>query len=75
MSTQALTPVQIPQRSLVTGSILRKALVESFVKLLPHHQWRNPVMFVVYVGSLLTTFLYFQASAARAKRRPASSWR
>jgi len=61
MSTQALTPVQIPQRSLVTGSILRKALVESFVKLLPHHQWRNPVMFVVYVGSLLTTFLYFQA--------------
>ena len=27
------------------------------VKLLPQHQWRNPVMFVVYVGSILTTIL------------------
>ncbi|HEV7391921.1 MAG TPA: potassium-transporting ATPase subunit KdpB, partial [Burkholderiales bacterium] len=33
----------------------------SFVKLLPQHQWRNPVMFVVYVGSILTTILYVQA--------------
>jgi len=61
MSTPTSTAIQIPQRSLVTGSIVRRALIESFVKLLPQHQWRNPVMFVVYVGSILTTILYFQA--------------
>jgi K+-transporting ATPase ATPase B chain len=48
-------------RGLVTPGILRAALVESFVKLLPQHQWRNPVMFVVYIGSMLTTGLYVQA--------------
>jgi potassium-transporting ATPase ATP-binding subunit len=61
MSTQALPVPHMPARSLVTRSILREALVESFVKLLPQHQWRNPVMFVVYLGSILTTILYVQA--------------
>ena len=60
-------------------SILRwsaPALATSFVKLDPRDQWRNPVMFVVYVGSILTTLLWIQALAAgRAKRRPASSSR
>ena len=27
----------------------------------PRYQWRNPVMFVVYVGSILTTILWLQA--------------
>ena len=67
MSTQTATAIQIPQRSLVTGSIVRQALIESFVKLLPHHQWKNPVMFVVYVGSILTTILYFQALAGQGE--------
>jgi K+-transporting ATPase ATPase B chain len=63
MNTQALPSTQapLPARALVTRSILRDAFVESFVKLLPQHQWRNPVMFVVYVGSILTTILYVQA--------------
>jgi len=63
MTTQAIpiSPSHALPRTLVTGSILREALVESFVKLLPQHQWRNPVMFVVYVGSILTTILYLQA--------------
>ena len=39
----------------------RRALVDALVKMLPQHQWRNPVMFVVYVGSILTTLLYAQA--------------
>jgi K+-transporting ATPase ATPase B chain len=38
-------------------------LVDACVKLLPQHQWRNPVMFVVYVGSILTTILWLQALA------------
>src|SRR5512135_3395275 len=48
-------------RGLVTPQIFRQALQESFVKLLPQHQWRNPVMFVVWIGSVLTTVLWLQA--------------
>jgi K+-transporting ATPase ATPase B chain len=61
MSSQALPHIPVAQdlrRRLVTKPILRRALVDSFVKLLPQHQWRNPVMFVVYLGSLLTTILF-----------------
>jgi K+-transporting ATPase ATPase B chain len=41
--------------SLFTAELLRPALVESFRKLDPRVQVRNPVMFVVEVGALLTT--------------------
>jgi hypothetical protein len=34
----------------------------SFTKLDPRVQWRNPVMFVVYIGSILTTLLWLQPS-------------
>jgi potassium-transporting ATPase ATP-binding subunit len=37
--------------------IVKRALRESLAKLDPRHQARNPVMFVVFVGSLLTTVL------------------
>jgi K+-transporting ATPase ATPase B chain len=50
-------------RSLVNKKIFKQALAGALVKLLPQHQWRNPVMFVVYVGSLLTTVLWLQALA------------
>ncbi|MGH7682213.1 MAG: potassium-transporting ATPase subunit KdpB [Candidatus Eiseniibacteriota bacterium] len=40
------------------ASLLRSALVESFRKLDPRAMARNPVMFVVEVGSLLTTALW-----------------
>jgi K+-transporting ATPase ATPase B chain len=49
------------RRSLVTGDIFRQALIDACLKLLPQHQWRNPVMFVVYLGSILTTMLWVQA--------------
>jgi potassium-transporting ATPase ATP-binding subunit len=67
MSTQALPVSHALPRSLVTRSILQQALVESFVKLLPQHQWRNPVMFVVYIGSILTTILWVQALAGQGE--------
>ncbi len=71
MSTQVnaptLSPVPAPPRRLVTKSIFQQALVDSLVKLLPQHQWRNPVMFVVYIGSILTTFLYFQALGGKGE--------
>ncbi len=41
--------------------IIKNALIDSFLKLSFRHQIRNPVMFTVYVGSLLTTALYIQA--------------
>src|SRR5574340_1715260 len=37
------------------------AVGEAFRKLNPAVQWKNPVMFVVYVGSILTTVLWIQA--------------
>src|SRR5476649_2211005 len=67
MTTQVLSPTPSISRGLVTPGILREALVDSFVKLLPQHQWRNPVMFVVYIGSLLTTGLYLQALAGHGE--------
>ncbi|HUD17803.1 MAG TPA: HAD-IC family P-type ATPase, partial [Acidimicrobiales bacterium] len=41
-------------RGLFDGEILRHALVDSFKKLNPAVQIRNPVMFVVLVGSIIT---------------------
>ncbi|HWM78541.1 MAG TPA: potassium-transporting ATPase subunit B, partial [Methylomirabilota bacterium] len=48
-------------RSLFDLAILRQATIDSFKKLTPRRQVRNPVMFVVYVGSILTTLLWVQA--------------
>ncbi len=50
-------------RKLFESAIVRRALVDSFKKLDPRHQIRNPVMFVVEVGSALTTVLFVQALA------------
>src|SRR5262249_34656315 len=47
--------------SLFDSALLWPAVVAAFRKLDPSVQWRNPVMFVVYVGSLLTTVLWIQA--------------
>ncbi len=41
--------------------LLKPAIIQSFTKLSPRVQWRNPVMFVVFIGSILTTLLGFQA--------------
>ena len=37
------------------------AIGEAFKKLSPRMQWRNPVMFVVYIGAILTTGLWVHA--------------
>jgi K+-transporting ATPase ATPase B chain len=44
-------------KSMVDPAIMRRAVVDSFVKLNPRVQARNPVMFVVEIGSAVTTFL------------------
>ena len=47
--------------TLFDPTLVKPAIVDSFKKLDPRLQWRNPVMFVVYVGSILTTVLWAQA--------------
>ena len=47
--------------SLLDPKLVKPALAQSFVKLDPRVQWRNPVMFVVYIGSLLTTALWLMS--------------
>src|SRR5512146_2290726 len=52
---------QFKKQSAFRGEIYRRAVVESFRKLNPRWMVRNPVMFVVEVGSVLTTGLWIQA--------------
>jgi len=47
--------------------LVKPAIIDSFRKLNPAIQWRNPVMFVVYVGSILTTVLWAQALAGQGE--------
>jgi K+-transporting ATPase ATPase B chain len=47
--------------ALFDPTIVKQAIVDAFRKLTPRRQVRNPVMFVVYVGSILTTLLWLQA--------------
>ncbi|MGX6643208.1 potassium-transporting ATPase subunit KdpB [Legionella pneumophila] len=47
--------------SLWDTKIIQIAIRNSFLKLTPFHQIKNPVMFTVYVGSLITTALLIQA--------------
>ena len=51
------------KRPLFDPPIVRRALRDAFVKLAPRHMIRNPVMFVVMVGSALTTISLFRDMA------------
>jgi len=57
----------VRSRSLFDGAIIRQAIVDSFGKLTFRRQVRNPVMFVVYVGSILTSLLWLQALVGRGE--------
>jgi len=56
--------------SLLDPQILQEALLDAFRKLTPRQQAKNPVMFVVYIGSLLTTFLWIQALRGQGEAEP-----
>ena len=53
--------------SLFDRPLLQQAVVDAVRKLNPRQQWQNPVMFVVYLGSLLTTLLWLQALAGEGE--------
>jgi K+-transporting ATPase ATPase B chain len=79
MATQTLSPPPRPEveppikrsrqaSSMFEPAIVRRATVDAFVKLNPRTEARNPIMFVVLIGSVWTTILFFrdlgQASTA-----------
>ena len=47
---------QIRKKSLADSALLSRAIVDSFRKLAPRTMAKNPVMFVVEVGAVVTTF-------------------
>jgi K+-transporting ATPase ATPase B chain len=56
---------------LLSRPILMGAIRDAFVKLDPRVQFRNPVMFVVYIGSIFTTLIGI-AAASGAAQEPGS---
>jgi K+-transporting ATPase ATPase B chain len=58
---------QTATQGLFDRRIMAEALLDAFRKLAPQTQLKNPVMFVVYVGSLLTTALYLQSLAGQGE--------
>ncbi|HEY8026727.1 MAG TPA: potassium-transporting ATPase subunit KdpB [Burkholderiaceae bacterium] len=62
MSRQNLT--------LFDAALIGPAIVDSFKKLDPRVQLRSPVMFVVYVGSIITTLLFIQSEFGKGEAAP-----
>jgi K+-transporting ATPase ATPase B chain len=60
-------PKPTTTRSLFQPAIVRQAVYDSFHKLSPRHQAKNPVMFVVWVGSLVTTGLFLEAVVGKGE--------
>jgi potassium-transporting ATPase ATP-binding subunit len=51
-------PTQRRAASLFSGAIIKRATIDSFVKLDPRVQVRNPVMFVVELGAAICTVIW-----------------
>lgn len=67
------------QRALFEPALVRTALIDALKKLDPRVQWHNPVMFVVYIGSILTTAIWLailtgQTDGAAAFTGSVSLW-
>ncbi|MGE5794988.1 MAG: potassium-transporting ATPase subunit KdpB [Bacteroidota bacterium] len=60
----------MPTKTLTQDLFRGEALADSFRKLSPRAQARNPVMFVVYVGAILTTLLFLQALFGKGEASP-----
>src|SRR5512142_271842 len=52
------------QKAIWEFKIVRRAILESFLKLNPRKMMGNPVMFVVEIGSVITTTLLFKGGGA-----------
>ncbi|MES2090753.1 MAG: potassium-transporting ATPase subunit KdpB [Pseudomonadota bacterium] len=56
--------------TLFDAALIKPAIADAFKKLDPRVQWRNPVMFVVYVGSIITSVLFAQALGGQGEAPP-----
>ncbi len=56
-------------RPLFEPALVKRAVVDAFLKLNPLHQLRNPVMFTVWVCSAFTTGLWVQALLGHGEAR------
>ena len=67
MSTTAAPPApsapseltRVRRESVFSRELVRQAVIESFPKLDPRNQLKNPVMFIVELGSVITTGIFF----------------
>jgi K+-transporting ATPase ATPase B chain len=50
--------------------LYQRAALDALLKLDPRHMIKNPVMFVVEIGSLLTTALYVQSLLGKGEAKP-----
>ena len=58
------------QSSSLRRALYQRAVLDAFVKLDPRRMVKNPVMFVVEVGSVLTTFLWIQSLIGMGESAP-----
>ena len=58
------SPMKPRKKSLWDWKIVRRAVLDAFVKLNPRKMMGNPVMFVVEIGSVITTVLLFRGGTA-----------
>jgi len=58
------SPMKPRKKAVWEWKIVRNAILDSFVKLNPRKMMGNPVMFVVEIGSVITTVLLFKGGAA-----------
>src|SRR5512143_577586 len=61
MATQPITSHPEKKAAVLRRALYQRAVGDAFKKLDPRKMVRNPVMFVVEVGSVLTTALWIQA--------------
>ncbi|MGN7102163.1 potassium-transporting ATPase subunit KdpB [Ralstonia holmesii] len=62
-----LSAKDVRKLSMFSSALVKPAIVDSFRKLSPRAQAKNPVMFVVYIGSILTTILWVMALRGQAE--------
>lgn len=56
--------------TLLDSALIGPAIINAFKKLNPRAQWRSPVMFVVYVGSIITSLLFIQSIVGKGEASP-----
>src|SRR5580698_1282665 len=64
MTDLGSSPRKSKKKAIWEWRIVRRAIVDALVKLDPRHMAGNPVMFVVEIGSVITTALLIRGGAA-----------